>query len=179
MERARTLRKLLERLAGRPHDPTVAWPVVDAEAPPVDLFRRAVGPLPFGAALADAEVFGRPDQLRWTSRRYCELVYRRAGFQLDFDGGALVYAAFFLGPDACAPPGVRFCVARLSNGAVLSGATTLADVEAAIGEPVARVEDDAERILTYERERLTLEIEAAPSGTLKRLNVFPSGAPVP
>lgn len=167
------LRTLREWLAGEPADPTAAWPRVEVETPALDLFRGAVGPLPFGAPLADAQVLGRPDRLRWTRRGYCELLYRGAGLQVDFDNGHLAYAAFFLAAEPTSPPGARCCTARVATDLAFTGATTLADVEAALGEPRARDEDDRERILTYERRGLILEFEADARGGLKRVNVFP------
>jgi hypothetical protein len=169
------LGKVKRWLVGHPVDPTEGWPVVEGNTPSLDLFRRAVGPVAFGAPLADAQAFGRPQRLRWPNPGYCELLYARAGFQLDFDGGHLAYAAFFLGPDELLPDGARFCTARLSTGLALSGVSTLADVQAALGAPLSRDEGEEERVVTYELERLTLELEADARGRLKRLNVFPSG----
>lgn len=168
---------LLARLRKDPAaqgDLTVDWPRQSTVAPGIDTVGGKLGPVKFGTNLDSARFFGRPDQFSWTQRGYCELIYAKAGFQIDYDSGQLGYAAFFIGPDLLLPAGVFFSAPTLDSSFRLSSDTSLAQVNSAIGPPKSQDRDDEEAITVYEKGILTLELEWNPKGKLKRLNVYPT-----
>jgi hypothetical protein len=114
--------RILDRVFGRRADPTKDWPTEVGEAPECDLSRMAFGPLCFGSPIEAARCFGRPDRFRWKTGDYCELLYARAGFQLDFEEGRLVYVAFFIGEDESSSlhPTAATAQPRLRGGARLT-----------------------------------------------------------
>ncbi len=161
-------------LAGAP-DFIAGWPELPVSAPAVDLAGGGIGPLSFGCALEAARVFGRPTRFARPQRDHCELLYAPAGFQLDFDGGHLAYAAFFVAADELLPdPSITFCEVRLRGIGVLTWAATPRDAEALLGRPTSRDDDSDESVWCYEKETITLELEFGDTGRLKRVNVFPT-----
>jgi len=173
------LRSLLNTLTGRRPDPTEGWPQISLSAPDIDSSQGGIGPLRFGDELATAHLFGRPDIFRWIQPDYCEMVYTRAGFQIDFDKGRMAYAAFFLGPDSHLLAGASFSAPRLDSSSRLSRDIQLKQIETVFGHPKSRDTDAEEIILFYEKNGLTIEFEATATGELKRLNVYPTTDPNP
>lgn len=169
------LRAILAKLKGSPPDPTTDWPRLSVSAPAIDSSRGAVGELHFGDDIQSARKFGRPERFRWTQPAYCELLYAKRGFQLDFDSGRFAYAAFFVGPDACLleASSLAFSTPRVDS-TLLSQSTTLKEIEAAFGVPSSQDREDDETVLFYARRSVTLEFEASAARMLKRVNVYPT-----
>jgi hypothetical protein len=157
------------------HDPTVEWSFVpDLPTPVIRLSGRLIGPLGFGAPLAAAQVFGRPGQFRRVHHDYFELVYARAGFQLDFEADRLAYAAFFVGPDAFEPrQNLHYCRPVEAEAGQFSGQTTQEVLEQSFGKPVSIDRDEQETIVNFARDGLVLEFELNQGGKLKRWNLYP------
>jgi hypothetical protein len=168
--------ELLRKLRGIGPDPTQAWPVVRlATTPVLDIDGGLVGSLRFGCPLEEARrVFGKPTRFRRNGRRYGQLLYAGAGFQIDFDEGRLAYVAYFIGPDECLPdPSVVFCRPTLASGLTLGPAFGRAEIDRAFGG--ASVDQDAtETVFTWRASAVTVEIELDAAGLLKRLNAFPT-----
>ncbi len=164
----------LRKLRGIDPDPTQAWPHLSVSAPVLDIDGGRVGALRFGAQLDEARVFGRPTRFHWSGRRYGQLLYAGAGFQLDFDEGRLAYVAYFVGPDESLPdPRVVFCRPALSSGLTLGPAFGRAEIARAFG--AASVDQDAsEAVITWRASVVTVELELDAAGQLKRLNAFPT-----
>jgi len=163
------------------HDPTIAWSLTgDLPTPEVQFATRRIGPLAFGAPLAEAQCFGRPDLFRRRHHDYFELVYARAGFQLDFEGGRLAYGAFFVGPDEFDPAcrSLRYSRPHEAGGASFSDQTTKETLVEIFGPPVSVDRDAQEIVVHFTRNGLTLEFELNGKGCLKRWNLYPeeSGA---
>jgi hypothetical protein len=158
------------------HDPTVDWTYADdLPTPIVQLATRQVGPLKFGDSLDAARGFGRPDGFKRVHADYFELTYARAGFRLDFEGGRLVYAAFFIDRDPLDPAlrNLRHCQPREQGGRVFSAQMTRQDLETAFGPPASIDSGSDETIVNFVSNGLWLEIELGPKGHLKRWNIFP------
>jgi hypothetical protein len=102
-------------------------------------------------------------------------LYGAAGFQVDFDSDRFAYAGFFIASDPCQPvaSSLTFSTPRL-DGIVLTGETSVQQVESTFGQPGSRDTDEEETIFFYTRGSLTVEFEFSPSGLLKRLNVYPT-----
>lgn len=166
---------VLHTLRGRPGVSPRTWPPSAlAEPPSFDSDRSALGPLHFGDTLEHARVLGRPDRFTQTRPDYCELLYARAGLQIDFDAGRFAYVAFFIGPDKYLPTTSKVIFAQpVLDGHRLSSAISIQNVERLFGPPKSRDVDDKETILFYEKHRLTLEFEFTSTGFLKRLNIYP------
>lgn len=169
------LRQIIAKLKGTPPDPTADWPRVSPSTPTVDCTTETVGALRFGDDLAVAQAFGRPDSFRWTLPDYCELLYAKSGFLIDFDSGKFAYAAFFIQPDKFTPT-LPFLVlsSPYIDATLLSRKTTQKQIESIFGEPQSRDQDNDETVLFYSRGKLTLEFEITASDLLKRVNVYPT-----
>lgn len=177
---------LLDRILGRkssdPPDPTADWP----DPPNVGLIlvphEGRLGDLKFGDPIHHARSFGKPTAIRWIQNDYCELLYARAGMQIDFDGGRFAYMAFFMNRHV-AEPGIAggfdpaLVNLQLASGwtGQLSRKTKRDVIEGCFGNPSQIDADDNETILTYEFAGITLEFEMHPDeGTVMRLNLYPS-----
>lgn len=167
---------LVQKLSGRPHVSPGTWPLSTLiEPPPFDSARGTFGPFGFGDPLEHARVLGRPDRFSSGPRGYCELLYARAGFQIDFDNDRLAYVAFFVAADEYLPTSAPVVFAQpILDSHRLSSASSLRHVETLLGSPKTRDdEDDDETILSYEKNGLTIEFEFAANDHLKRLNIYP------
>ena len=166
---------ILDFLFGGKEDLTREWPVNDFEMPDFDLSDLSFGPLHFGCEFDLAHAFGRPDQFRWSGRDYCELLYARHGFQIDFEDGRLRYIAFFIGPDACLPghPQLAFAQPWLKKIAQFTPKTSADELKQVLGEASSEDFGNDEIVLTFERSGLLLEFELTPKACLKRWNIFP------
>jgi hypothetical protein len=165
-------------LFGRRPDPTWDWPIEVPAVPDLDLSRMALGSLRFGDAVEAARGLGRPDRFRWKDGGYCELLYARAGFQLDFEDGRLCYMAFFIGADADGPshPALSPSEPRIRGESPLTAETGKDDLQRRFGPPGSEDSDDDETVLYYRRDRVTMEFELDGMGHLKRWNLYPSDA---
>ncbi|MBA4018449.1 MAG: hypothetical protein C0483_14880 [Pirellula sp.] len=170
----------LKRLFGKRDDPTTSWNAQQLPLPDFDWGAMQLANLRFGDPLDAAAILGRPDRFTWGDGDYCELLYARGGFQLDFDQGTWAYAAFFIGPDHHLPdhPAMAFARPRLSGGPaqsiVLSPEVDRARIEQWFGPAESADVDADEAILCYVRQGLTMEFELdGASGRLKRWNLFP------
>lgn len=166
---------ILDFLFGRQEDLTKDWSILEFEMPDFDLSDLSFGPLHFGCELSLAHAFGRPDLFHWRGSDYCELVYARHGFQIDFEGEKLRYIAFFIGPDSCLPelPSMVFSQPRLKKVAQFTQQTTNEELTELFGEAKSEDFDSDEIILTFVRSGLALEFELTSEGFLKRWNIFP------
>jgi hypothetical protein len=167
---------IIDRLLGRWRDPTKDWRVEVGASPDFDLSRMAFGSLRLGDPIEAARFLGRPDSFRWKKDGYCELLYARAGFQLDFQGGHLCYVAFFVGVDTYQPthPTLSLSQPQIRGGIRLTQRTGREELLRYFGRPVSEDCDSDETILYYLRGGVTMEFELDGSGHLKRWNLYPS-----
>lgn len=165
-------------LSPAPSSPVADWPEIDVAPPPaIDLARRAIGPLAFGASLEKARALGRPDHFERGDPQTAKLLYARLGLLLEFDAAAgLEYAAFLVAPDRHDPkhPLLTRCAPRFSTGVTLGAQTTEAHLRTVFGPPKSADRDAGETVLLHEQRGLAIECELTPAGTLKRLNLFPA-----
>lgn len=157
------------------NDPTADWPGMDLNAPGVDLSNMSFGPLRFGDDLEAAQALGRPDRFTGNRAKYCELLYARCGFQIDFEKGRFCYLAFFIGQDEHQPkhPALIFSQPKLAEDVKLTQGTRIADIKNLFGDPVSENVDSDETILFYMHNGITMEFELTNSGHLKRWNLYP------
>ncbi len=166
---------LFERLREEVGDPTESWPESTTTTPPFDWSTLRFGPITFGDALSAAESLGRPDRFRWTQPGYCELLYTRAGFQIDFDRGGFAYLAYFIGPDEAGPehPDMTYCTPALDEDLALTRDLSLTELKQRLGPPVSEDSDDNETVLFYAGGGIVIEFEFDREGRLKRCNLYP------
>ena len=166
---------MIERLRSAAGDPTEAWADASAAAPGFDWSELRLGRLAFGDPLECAESLGRPDRFRWTQPGYCELLYARAGFQIDFDRGRFAYLAWFIGPDPANPelPDMSYASPALDEELALTRETSMDDLRAHLGPPSSEDADDDETVLFYAGGGVVLEFEFDAAGRLKRWNLYP------
>ena len=166
---------LFRRLASDAGNPTERWMDGSAIAPPFDWSLLRFGPISFGDPLAAAEPLGKPDTFRWTQPGYCELLYARAGFQIDFDRGCFAYLAYFIGPDLTGPvhPDLQFSTPSLDDEVALTRDVHMDDLKARLGPPVSEDGDAEETVLFYVGGGVVLEFEFDAEGRLKRWNLYP------
>lgn len=163
-------------LPQRDQDPTANWSEAPLQVPDVCLETAAVGQLKFGDALAAARYLGKPDEWRRSEPDYLELVYARAGFQLDFEHERLAYVAFLIGPDAGPPVTAHraVCTPQLRGGRRFSAQTSREDLIATLGDPESiDAEDKDEVVLSFFAQGLVLEFELNSAGRVQRWNVYP------
>lgn len=161
-------------------DPTEEWGPSPSRLPSLDWSALRFGPLGFGDALEDAAALGRPDAFRWTQPGYCELLYARAGFQIDFDRGCFAYLAYFIGPDPAGPmhPQLTYCTPELDDELALTRDVRVQDIKSRLGPPFSEDIEVDETVLFYEGGGVVLEFEFDARGRLKRWNLYPMGAAV-
>lgn len=166
---------ILDFLGLGKEDPTKDWPVLEFELPDFDLKDLSFGPLHFGCELDLAHAFGRPDKFRWSGRNYCELLYARYGFQIDFEDSRLRYIAFFIGPDVHLPDHSQMAFSRpwLKRIAQFTPNTTADELRKIFGEASSEDFDSDEIVMTFARSGLLLEFELTQKAFLKRWNIFP------
>lgn len=175
--------KMTVRVHGRRVDPTLNWGAFHKPIPDFDVSRMQFGSLRFGDGLQGASFLGRPDHFEVKEGEYCELLYARGGFQLDFDKNRFAYLGFFIGPDACLPkhPDMEFSAPRLRGNSLnrthLTSQTDRATLERIFGSPDSVDADAQEAVLYYLRQRVTMEFELdGRTGRLKRWNLYPKDA---
>jgi hypothetical protein len=156
-------------------DPTVDWPDQGESTPDFDWSTLSFGPLRFGDPVDRAAAFGRPDTFRWTQPGYCELVYARSGFLLQFDRGGFAYVAWLIGPDPRRPDvdDARYSTPSLDGELTLTARTRSDTIRARLGEPLSEDAATADSVLIYAGEGVVLEFEFDAEGSLKRWNVYP------
>ncbi len=153
------------------------WPVTTDQALPLDIATRSIGPLSFGASLEEARVLGRPSRIERINRETLELLYASLGLRLQFDDAErLEYAAFLIAADPHDPRDsrLRHQPVRLSTGAILTAQSTEPELAKIFGTPRDIDRDEDEIVLRHISNGLQIECELTPSGTLKRLNIFPA-----
>ena len=157
-------------------DPTADWSETAATAPEICLDTAAIGGLRFGGLLDDARFLGKADFCRYAKTDYLELIYARAGFQLDFEDDRLAYAVFFVahGVDQAEVPGLELCCPRERAAGRFSAETKCEDIIAVFGKPDSvDFEEDIEVVLFFSVNGLTLEFEFSWEDSLKRWNLYP------
>ncbi len=176
---------LLDRIFGKkvatPPDPTVNWPASVVRVLPLAPYEGQYGDLKFGAPIDAARSLGKPSRFRWIQNDYCELLYARAGFQIDFEGDRFAYIAFFTDRHVAEPDvegGFDLAVVDLrlpgNKSIQFSRESTRDVIEKYFGNSTRTDTDDDETILTYEFSGLTMELEMNPTrATLMRLNLYP------
>lgn len=166
---------LKERLRSAAGDPTETWPPASADVPAIDWSELRFGPIAFGDPLECAAGLGRPDRFRWTQPGYCELLYARSGFQIDFDRGRFAYLAWFIGPDPANPQhdAMNFGTPTLDEDFALTRDTHIEQVRARLGPATSEDVDDHETVLFYTGGGIVLEFEFDADGRLKRWNLYP------
>jgi hypothetical protein len=156
-------------------NPTDGWMPSEDGAPAFDRTSRRFGPLSWGDPIDAAAPLGRPDHFRWTQPGYCELLYARAGFQIDFDRGGFSYLAYLIGPDPdrSEHPGMQYSTPVLDAGVALTRDTSMADLRQSLGPPASEDVGTDETVLFYTGDGLVLEFEFDAAGHLKRWNLYP------
>ena len=146
--------------------------------PEVDLARKAFGPLRFGDPLEAARPLGRPDSFRRLGHEAFQLLYARAGYQLEFEDGRFECLVFFVGP-RYGPRHRRLHFSRpvVAGGPRLGRGTGREEIERHFGPPEAADADEEETVLRCRRDDLILEFELDDHGQLKRWSVFPERPP--
>ncbi len=166
---------ILDFLGFGREDLTKDWPVLEFELPEFDLKDLSFGPVHFGCEFDLAHAFGKPDRFKWVGRNYCELLYARYGFQIDFEDGRLRYIAFFIGPDESSPshPRMAFSKPWLKKTVQFTDQTRAGDLKRVFGEAGSEDFDSDEIVITFFRSGLSLEFELTEKAFLKRWNIFP------
>ena len=171
---------LLNRLLGKREDPTLSWKPFSLPIPDFDVAQMRFGTLRFGDGFETASFLGRPEQVEWTDRAYCALLYASGGFQIDFDEGRFAYLAFLIGPDKYLPKytPLEFSKPRLHgctpDAIQLSNDTDRVLLKRLFGDPGSVDSDEEETILFYTRQNVTMEFELdGKMGHLKRWNLYP------
>jgi hypothetical protein len=171
---------LLDRMMGRRPDPTESWEPFQLPIPDFDPTERCFGSLKFADEISAASFLGRPTRVQWSKSDYIELLYATGGFQVDFDHGRFAYLTFFIRLDeriaskveiTCAEPLLR------TNGQNLvrfSKSSTADELKRLFGQPTTTDNDEDESVLSFDRNRLTLEFELNSEQLLKRWSVFPT-----
>lgn len=164
-----------DRILGREPNPTQKWPIVELSHPDIDLEDICLGSLRFGDPLASAQCLGRPDVFRGTENGYCELLYARSGFQIDFDASSFVYLAFFIAPDkeTATLPGLAFSQPHINGAGSLTSNITETQITGWLGSPGDEERDGNETVLFYPQGEVTMEFEMNSDGCLKRWNLYP------
>jgi hypothetical protein len=168
----------MERLRSESGDPTRDWPAGPAGAPPFDWSLLRFGPICFGDVLECAQPLGRPDVFRWTQPGYCELLYARAGFQINFDRGCFAYLAYFIAPDTTGPvhTNMQYSTPALDDEVALTRDILIADLKARLGPPLSEDVSGDETVLFYVGGGVVLEFAFDGAGHLKRWNLYPERA---
>lgn len=167
-------RKLIEMFTSAFPNPCADWPKLDVVTPTFDTEKRRVGDLEFGAPLSMAKSFGKPDAVEPVEDDAMNLVYARAGFQLEFTNEAFSCVAFFVAQDGLQPdlPELSFSE-PVVNSRKLTSSHDAAMFENVFGVPSSVDQDDSETILYYRFGGLTVEFELGAAGKLKRVNSYP------
>ena len=165
--------KKLQKFFGAEPHPSMQWPQLEIQTPAFQTSTRAVADLTFGSGIDGAMMFGAPDEVRPLDGGGVNLVYAKAGFQLEFDQDSLTCVAFFVSKDEYQPdtPGLTHCE-PIVDGHKFGPSHSPAQVQDLLGAPKSVDEDEDETILDYERNGLTLEFEFTAAGALKRLSLF-------
>jgi hypothetical protein len=167
-----------QRLFGIRPDPTKDWPPTSAPAPVFHLQRKSAGSIRFGTPFTDAQTFGRPDHFKGDPAKSCDLLYARAGYELEYEGGGLVALIYFVGPDEYGPthealtysrPMIALDESRTHELHADSNAEALVEI---FGTPESADVDEDESILVWELGDFTVEAELNPQSRLKRLNIY-------
>ena len=173
------LDRIFKKLNPEEPDPTLEWGEYRGMELVVVPEENRIGNLQFGDPLSAAEALGKPSSFEWGYPGYCDLTYAQGGFQLDFDEGRLVFAAFCLDHHMLEPE-KEFTFATplvvLSGGEriELSKRLKAADLVEIFGHPKKIDKDSDETILFFEAGPLTMEFELRPeTHTLARWNLFP------
>lgn len=171
--------KFLKRILGIKEDPSAEWPELPPCKPAVNLAAMTFGGLRFGAALAEARVFGRPDKATFNEKR-AELLYARCGFSLEFEDGALSAVVFLIAREDYSPDHPALAFARPSITLMDGGVSEFADTTTAqtlverFGKP-SEVDNDAEETVVYwTMGKVSVEAELFPTNRLKRLSFWPT-----
>lgn len=177
--------RLLDHIFGKkptnPPDPTVDWPDLQVVELTLVPYEGRLSDLKFGAPIEHAKAFGKPSRFRWVQNDYCELIYARQGFQIDFDGGRFQYLSFFMDrheAESDIAGGFELALVGIQLAGGRSGQICRESrrevIDGYFGS-VARIDsDNDETILYYEVAGLTMEFEMHPKhGTLMRWNIYP------
>lgn len=158
-----------------PPDPTRDWQDQGESTPDFDWSTLSFGPLRFGDPVDRAAAFGRPDTFRWTQPGYCELLYARSGFLLQFDRGGFAYVAWLIGPDPRRPgfDDARYSTPSLDGELTLTAGIGPDTIRTRLGEPLSEDAANDDSVLIYAGDGVVLEFEFDAQCRLKRWNVYP------
>jgi hypothetical protein len=167
--------KLVERFLHDSSDPTERWAPAVWTAPAFDWSDLRFGPICFGDPLERAEPLGRPDIFRRTLPGYCEMIYLRAGFQIDFDDGRFAYIAYFIASDPQEEnhPDMGYSTPVLDDELTLTPDVLADDIKQKLGPPSDEQIDIDETVLVYAGGGIVVEFEFDADGRLKRWNLYP------
>jgi len=156
-------------------NPTKDWPIVEIPEPEINLDDIKLATLRFGDDFSRAQVLGRPDLFEGNEEAYCELIYTRVGFQVDFRAGRLAYIAFYIGPDQESESlkGLVYSKPHITGAGSLTSNVTEAKIVDWLGSPGDRDKTDEESVLFYPHREITMEFEFNAESCLKRWNLYP------
>lgn len=152
------LRNLFGGGEPEPPHPAMLWEEAQTPLPVIDVASGAVGTLEFHQPIESARFLGRPDHVSVIGQ-CVSLAYNARGFELEFFNDEfleiMVHIQPELGEDG--EPVTGSATPTLSNGGQLTPAVTPEAIQAALGEPTHRSEDEGEVYVIYENERFANE----------------------
>lgn len=169
------LRKLLGVFVKVDRNPCSDWPPVEITTPPLNTGAQQVGYIRMGAPIDMARPLGAPDSIQTLEGNAINLVYAKAGFQLEFSGDALSSVAYFVAEDQFQPDASSLRYSEpVIDSHTLTGSHGFSGIEELFGSPLSIDRDTDETILYYRMNDLTVEFELGTRGMLKRVNVYPA-----
>ncbi len=155
-------------------DPTLEWPLADAEPVKICWDEGLLNDVPFRSGYDEMQAFGQPDRFELLSPRFQRLFYERQRLQVDVDDDEFVYAKVSfqseLQEEDVAQSAVVIC-----DGAVrleIDAKSSADEIREQMGQPVDEEEQGNERLMIYEQPEAFLifrsEIE---SGQLHELEI--------
>ena len=166
-------KKLRKLLTKDTEDPSVDWPILETATPDIDTAERRVGPLNLGDDVSKASIFGKPDLFDRVDSDTFNLIYARAGFQIEFQKDKLTFIAYFVADDPFGPDcsNLNYCAPKI-DGTLLNESFRAEDIDAGFGSPESVDKDSDETILFYRLNSLPVEFELNVPGQLKRVNIY-------
>lgn len=164
---------LIDILSGLfPQDPTREWPPHLPHPSILDLQSRTFNGHPFGASLEEFKSLGRATKIKRWNKDRMTLFYAPSGFELLFDkttgfDSVRCHVAAGLYPPNL--PGLAFTTVRLTHSggpAVITAATTVAEIIQWLGEPPVREEIDEEVVFEYDFGTLAVDVTTGAAGTV-------------
>ncbi len=157
------------------HDVSEHWPAQTKQPLTLDLRKLSLNGISLGAPASSLEQFGRPsNRLPFKDGRF---LYERLGLVIEVESEAVDYLGLvFIGVDGRDDEAIRDCTVELvaSNGQQMTvrDGTRAEDVLVLLPPPVSTETEEEETVYYFDTGGARLELEGAPSGQLRRLNLF-------